>query len=346
MRIRRRRSMIAGLITFAGWPWQQASAQDAVEKFYKGRDVQVLIGAGVGGTYGLYAQLAVRHLKKHIPGQPNLIMQSMPGAGGNVALGYSSNVAPKDGSLIHLVHAEVLYETLLTKDVKFNAGSYNYIGRFADGESIALVTKSSGITSLDDAKKREVTMGATGFANIFALGPLMLNRTHGTRFKIIAGYKGTSDIYLAMQRGELDGAGMTFANVLTGHGDKLKSGELVPFLAISSKRLPEYPGVPAMTEFGNPSEKTLMEIYASTGTIGRALAFPPGVPAERVAALRAAFDKMVEDADFKAEAAKSGTPIQPMRGPDLATYVARVMATPATQVEEARKLHQELLAGK
>lgn len=338
--------LYAAATLVAGAVSAPAAAQDAVEKFYKGRDVQILIGAGVGGTYGLYAQLAARHLKKHIPGQPNLIMQSMPGAGGNVALGYSYNVAPKDGSLIHLVHAEVLYETLLTKDVKFNAGSYNYIGRFGDGEAIAVVTKASGVKSLDDAKKREVTMGATGFANIFALGPTMLNRTHGTRFRIIAGYKGTSDIFLAMQRGELDGAGMTFANVLTSHADKLKSGEIIPFLAISSKRLPDYPDIPAMTEFGNASEKTLMEIYASTGTIGRALAFPPGVPADRIAALRIAFEKMIADPELLADAAKSGTPIQPMSGADLGKYVAGLMATPAAQIENARKLHQELLAGK
>lgn len=283
------------LVSSAG----QSLAQPTVESFYKGRDVQILIGAGVGGTYGLYAQLAGRHLKKYIPGQPNLIMQSMPGAGGNVGLNYSYNVAPKDGSLMHLVHAEVLYETLLSKSVKFDAGNYLYIGRIADADAVGLATKASGVGSLDDTRKKEVTMGATGFANVFALGPLMMNRVAGTKFRIIAGYKGTSDIHLAMQRGELDGAGMTMANALTLHGDKLKSGDLVPFLAIASKRLAEFPNVPAMTEFGGAGDKTLMEIYASAGMIGRALAFPPGVPADRVKAVRDAFAKMIADPDFK-----------------------------------------------
>ncbi len=323
-----------------------AYAQTPVESFYKGKDVQILIGAGVGGTYGLYTQLAIRHMKKYIPGQPNLIMQSMPGAGGNVGLNYSYNVAPKDGSLMHLVHAEVLFETLLTSGVKFNAQNYQYIGRFADGDAVALVTKASTVRTLDDAKKREVTMGVTGFSNVFALGPLMLNRVAATKFKIIAGYKGTSDIHLAMQRGELDGGGMTMANALTIHGDKLKSGDLVAVFAISSKRLPEYPEVPAMTEFGSPADKTLMEIYASAGTIGRALAFPPGVPADRVQALRAAFVKMLDDADFKAEVTKANVPVTPMSGEDIGAYIAEVMKTPASQVEAARKLHNELLAQK
>lgn len=321
-------------------------AQPAVETFYKGRDVQVLIGAGVGGTYGLYAQLAARHLRRHIPGGPNLIMQSMPGAGGNVALNYSFNVAPKDGTLIHLVHAEVLYETLLSETAKFKADGYQYIGRLADGDGILLMTKASAVARLEDAGKREVTLGATGFANIFALGPLMLNRLEKTRFRIIAGYKGASDIALAMQRGEIDGSGMTLANALTSHADKLKSGEFVPVLAIAAKRLALYPGVPAMTEFGGAAEKTLMRIYASTGTVGRALAFPPGVPAERVAAVRAAFTRMLADPEFKADVVRSQTPIDAMSGEDLAAYVSGVMKSPAAEIDAARALHKALLSDK
>jgi tripartite-type tricarboxylate transporter receptor subunit TctC len=332
----------AGCVQFSAL----AHAQSAVETFYKGRDVQIIMGAGVGGTYGLYTQLAARHLRKHIPGQPNLIMQSMPGAGGNVALAYSYNVAPKDGSVMHLIHAEVLYETLLSEGIKFDAGKYQYIGRIADADGVALVTKASNVKSLADAKGREVTMGVTGFANVFALAPLMLNRTAGTKFRIIAGYKGASDITLAMQRGELDGSGMSLANAQTSHGDKLKSGEFLPIFAIASKRLGDYPNVPTTTEFGGDADKTLMEIYASTATIGRALAFPPGVPAERLAAVRTAFERMLEDPEFKAEVQKSSIPVAPMTGAAVAAYVDQVMKTPTAQIDAARKLHKELLAGK
>lgn len=338
----RRAALVAVCATLA----TEAASQQSAESFYSGKDVQVLIGTAPGGTYSLYAQLAVRHLRKHIPGNPTVIIQSMPGAGGNIALNYSYAIAPKDGSLMHMVHAEVLFETLLTAGVKFNAKDYNYIGRMTDADAVALSTRSSGVRSIVDAKSREVTMGATGFANVFALGPLMMNRTAGTKFRIIGGYKGTSDIQIAMERGELDGAGVTLANALTIHGEKLKNGDLVPFFAIASTRVPQFPNVPAMTEFGSASDKTLMEIYASTGTIGRSLAFPPGVPAERVAALRSAFAKMLQDVDFKEEVAKTKAPIAPMSGEELGAYVARVMDTPVPQVEQARKLHQELLAGK
>ncbi len=320
----------------------RAQAQGAAD-FYKGKDVRILIGAGVGGTYGLYAQLATRRLRKHIPGQPNLIMQSMPGAGGNVGLNYSYNVAPKDGTLIHLIHAEVVFETLLNNKIKFNAKDYKYIGRFDNADSIGVATKKSGVTSLDDAKKKEMTMGVTGRANVFALGPLMLNKLIGTKFRIIAGYKGTSDVHLAMQRGELDGGGFTLANVQVVQADALKRGLLVPFFAISSQRLKDYPNLPAMTEFGGEKEKTLLEIYASAGTIGRSLAFPPGVSDDKLAILRGAFQKMLVDPEFLADVKKAGIPISPMRGEELAAYVTKVMNTPAAALEGARKLHGELL---
>jgi len=342
------RQAVAACICVAGAA-SAAQAQSAktqsVEAFYKGKDIRILIGAGVGGTYGLYAQLAARRLRKHIPGQPNLIMQSMPGAGGNVGLNYSYNVAPKDGTLMHLVHAEVVFETLLNPKIKFNARNYQYIGRFADADAVGVATKTSGVRSLDDVKKKVMTMGVTGKANVFALGPLMLNRLIGTKFKIIAGYTGSSGIRIAMKRGELDGAGFSVASVQVVQADELKNGDIVPFFAIASKRIKDYPNLPAITEFGGDKEKTLLEIYSSAGTIGRALAFPPGVPKDRLDALRTAFQKMLADPEFHADVKKANIPIAPMSGQELAAYVDRIVGTPAARLAQARKLHNELLAG-
>ena len=333
-------ALLAGLLASA-----PAAAQSGGD-FFRGRDVRLLIGAAPGGTYGLYAQLAARHMRQHIPGQPNIIMQNMPGAGGLVALNYSYAVAPKDGTLVHLIHAEVLYETLLTKDAKFNARDYLWIGRFADADSLVLATRQSGVKSLDIAKAREVTLGATGIANIYALAPMMLNRLAGTKFRIIGGYKGTADILIAIERGELDGAGVTLANALSLHGEKLRSGELAPVFAIAAKRLPDFPDVPAFTEFASGADRTLLDIYASVGTIGRALAYPPGVPDERLRIMREAFQKTLTDAAFQAEAKKLSAPVSPLSGEQIAAEVARVMSTPARDIEAARVLHEELLKPK
>lgn len=323
-----------------------AQAQTSAETFYRGKDVRIIVGAGVGGTYGLYGQLAARHLRKHIPGQPALTIQTMPGAGGNIALNYTYSVAPKDGTVMHLIHSDLLFETLLNPAVKYNAKDYNYIGRIADADSIMLATRASKVLTLEDARQREVTMGATGRTNIFSLVSLMMNRAAGTKFKVIAGYKGASDIMIAMERGELDASGMSLANALTIHGDKLKRGDLVPVLAIAAGRLPDYPNLPTMTEFGNAAEKTLMGIYVSSGHIGRGLAFPPGVPAPLVAVMREAFQKMVKDPEFLAETKKTNTPVSPMSGEEVAAYVNQMMATPAAQIAEASKLHQELIGAK
>jgi len=149
-----------------------------------------------------------------------------------------------------------------------------------------------------------------------------------------------------MERGELDASGMSLANALTIHGDKLKRGDLVPVLAIAAGRLPDYPNLPTMTEFGNAAEKTLMGIYVSSGHIGRGLAFPPGVPAPLVAVMREAFQKMVKDPEFLAETKKTNTPVSPMSGEEVAAYVNQMMATPAAQIAEASKLHQELIGAK
>ena len=316
-----------------------------VAEFYKGKDVRILIGADVGGSYGLYALIAARHMRKHIPGEPNIITQIMPGAGGITGMNYSYNAAPKDGSLMHLVHAEVLFETLLTEDVKFNAQNYQWIGRFADADFIGVASKRSGVKSFEDAKNRVVIMGSTGRRSVTALGPLLFNRTAGTKFKVITGYKGTSDIYIAMERGEVDGVAVSWANAKSIHGAQMTSGELIPFFTVAEERLRELPNIPTVTEFGrDDNEKTFLALYTSIGTIGRSLVFPPGVPQDRVAALRAAYEKTIKDPEFLAEVNSKNILFAPMSGGQLTAYVDKFMKTPSALIEAARKTYGELLS--
>ena len=322
-----------------------APRAQTVEEFYKGKDIRVLIGADVGGTYGLYALLAARHMRKYIPGQPNLVLQSMPGAGGIVGLNYSYNAAPKDGTLIHLVHAEVLFETLFTRDVKFNAQHYQWIGRFADADFIGVTSRRSGVRSLDDARKREVIIGATGRRSVTAIGPQMFNRTAGTRFRVIAGYKGTADIYIAMERGEVDGIAVSWANAKTLHGAAMAKGDIVPVFTVADARIAELPNVPAITEFANTDdEQAFVSIYTSSGMIGRALAFPPGVPKDRVAALRNAYERTIRDPEFLAEVKAKNILFTPMSGEALAAYVDKVIKSPPASVAAARKMYEGFLA--
>ena len=342
--MKRSRATLVAAVLAAVVGSETARAQSPAE-FYHGKDIRILIGAGVGGTYGLYAMLASRHMRKYIPGQPSLTLMTMPGAGGVTGMNHSYNVAPKDGTLMHLVHAEVLFETLLSPGVKFNAKDYHYIGRFADADFAGMVSKRSGVKTLDDARKRDVSFGATGRRSVTALGPLMFNRTAGTKFKVIAGYKGTSDIDIALERGEVDGVALSWAGVTSVHGQKYANGDILPIFAVADGRMKPIPNVPAITEFGrDENEKTFLGIYTSSGTIGRALVFPPGVPADRVAALRDAYEKTIRDPEFLAEVKSKNILFDPMSGPALQAYVEKHMKTPADRVKAAQKIYTELLA--
>jgi tripartite-type tricarboxylate transporter receptor subunit TctC len=322
------------------------AAAQPVEQFYKGKAIKILFGTGPGGSYGLYSLLAARHIGRHIPGNPNIITESMPGAGGLTALNYSYNVAAKDGSVLHLIHSEVLFETLLTKGVRFNAQKYNWIGRFSDADYVTFASRKSGVKTLDDAKKRPVVIGATGPRAVGAIGSLLLNRTAGTKFKVIAGYKGTADIYVAMDRGEVDGISVSWANAKGIHSAAMAMGDLVPFFVVSEKRVPELPNVPAITEFGNEDERAFQAIYVSLGTIGRSLAFPPGVPQDRVNALREAYEKTIKDPAFLEDVKSKNILFTPMSGADLKAYVDKLMATPAARVEAARKIYADLIGAR
>ena len=338
---------LAGAITiFTGQAQTPAKAQNTVADFYKGKDVQVVIGADVGGSYGLYGQLVVRHLKKHLPGQPNLVLQSMPGAGGLKALGYTYNAAPRDGTVLTIAHAEVLFETLLVDGNPFNAKDYTWIGRMMDADFVGLVTKKSGVANLEDAKKKQVIVGATGVNSVTAVGPQLFNEFIGTKFKIVPGYKGTNEIFFAMEKGEADSIAVSWVTAAYIQGEKLKSGELIPVYAVAGERLKELPNVPNITEFGrNPTEKAFVDIYASSALIGRALAVPPQVPADRIAALRVAFEAMVKDPEFVKDAKDKNIPLNLMTGEKLNAEVTRIMATPKETVDGAKAFYKKLLDG-
>lgn len=321
-----------------------ASAQ-SVEDFYKGRDVKIVIGAGLGGSYGLYSQLAAKYLGKYIPGNPTVIVESMPGAGGLKALNYTYAAAPKDGSVLTIAHAEVLFETLLGENTRFNAKEYNWIGRLADVDFTIVASKESGVTDLEVAKSQEVTAGATGLRSVTAIGPQLFNRFAGTNFKIVSGYDGTSAIFLAVEQGEVDAVATSWPTLSIIHGDKLASGDLVGVGTVALERLAAMPDVPAITEFADtPTAKTFLDIYLSGGMIGRSLATPPGVPEDRVAALREAFGEMIKDPEFQAEIKERNILFAPLTGAELQSRIDKTMATPAEEVDKAKALFQEILA--
>lgn len=316
----------------------------AVADFYRGKTVTVHFGGGMGGSYWLYSQLAASHLGKHIPGNPTLVIQSMPGAGGLKGLNYSYNAAPKDGSFITLAHAEVLQETILNPQSKFNAKDYQWVGRLTDIVSLAVASKKSGVKTLDDARKRQVIVGATGLRSWTGFAPMLFNRVADTKFRIVAGYKGADEMFHAMEKNEIEVAPVSWVVVKVRQAAALKSGDIVPLFVIALDRMNEFPNTPTITEFGrNDGEKLFLQVFAGNGMIGRALATPPGVPAERVQALRNAFDKMIADPAFLAYTREKNIDLNPLKGAALAARINKVMDMKPEQVERTRKVYAEML---
>lgn len=339
-----RKSWIAGIATALAMSIPAGALAQSVEDFYSGRDVKIIIGAGLGGSYGLYSQLAAKYIGKYIPGNPTVIVESMPGAGGLKALNYTYDAAPRDGSVLTIAHAEVLFETLLGDNTRFNAADYNWIGRLADVDFTIVASKESGITSLEDAREQSVAAGATGLRSVTAIGPQLFNHFAGTQFDIVAGYDGTSAIFLAVEQGEVDAVATSWPTLRIIHGDKLDAGDLVPIGSVAIERLSALPDVPAITEFADsPAAETFLNIYGSGGMIGRSLATPPEVPEERVAALREAYGQMIEDPEFLAEIEERNIILNPMPGEELQSRIDEFMATPPDQIEAAKELFQEII---
>ena len=321
------------------------AAADPVADFYKGREVRVIIGVGLGGSYGLLGQIAARYIARYVPGRPTVIVQTMPGAGGNVSLNYMQNAAPQDGSVVCLPMQQIVHETLLNPGIKYNAKDFHWFGRFTDIALVATAAKRSGITSIEDTRKKAYATGGAGPRNPTSVAPLALNMMAGTKFKVVSGYMGTGEAYQALEKGEVDIAATSWLTLNTIHAQKLKAGELVPIYVIGAKRvLPDLPDVPALPEFGRTeAEKAFLKIYTVQGEIGRSMAGPPKMPADRIEAWQQAFMKMIADPGFKAEVEKRKIDLAPLDGPSLKKIVHEVMAVSPETVKQARDIYAKLL---
>jgi tripartite-type tricarboxylate transporter receptor subunit TctC len=316
----------------------------ASDDFYAGKTVRLILGTTTAGDYGTYALLLAQHIGRHIPGKPTVIVQSMQGGAGLVALNHVARIAPHDGTVLSLPHINIVQDGLLNPKVQFDPARFQWIGRATSAVQVGVATPQSRVNSLDDARQREVIAGASGVTNPTGLNPRILNALAGTKFRIVTGYKGTGETKIAWERGEVEVMTVGWDFIVQRYGDQVRAGLVRP-LYIYGKRPPELPNIPSIADFGrNDAEKAFLQIYSIGTEIGRALAFPPGVPAERVAMWRAAFMKMLDDPDFKQAVAKGNVRIEPLDGATLAASVAEVVALPKDTVAQAAAFYDRLLA--
>ncbi len=315
-----------------------ASAQSPAD-FYKGKTVNVLIGVGVGGEYDLHARIVARHIGKHAPGAPNFVPQNMTGAGGAKMAAYLAEVAPKDGTNIGMIANNFPAMQAAGLDViRFDLGKFQWIGSISPTVETMTVTKAAGISTIEEARSKEIIVGATGKGAITYSFPAMLNEFLGARFKIVPGYPGGNQINLAMERGEVQARNNTWSSWKVTKPDWIKNGD-IRILAYAGPAPKDLPGVPNVVDLvKSADDKRTVELIVSGTMLGRPLAFAGDVPADRLAAIRAAFVQTMKDPEFLGEADKLKIEVDPVSGEDMQKVVANVLATPKNLAARARTI--------
>ncbi|MGH6769813.1 MAG: Bug family tripartite tricarboxylate transporter substrate binding protein [Xanthobacteraceae bacterium] len=310
---------------------------ESAEGFYKGKQLHLVIGYNPGGAYDIYARVAATLLPKYLPGSPKIVAQNMPGVGSAKAANYLFQQASRDGLTIGMIGQQLpVSQALGDASAKFDIRQFTWLGRFTSGGEATVVWHISPTKSLADAMKRETTLAATSAGSSSDSFPLLMNRIAGTKFKMHKGHRGITGTVLAMQRGETEGAHTTLEQLMFANRDWLRDKQVTVLVQYTPERHPSFPNVPAMTEFGKtPLDKQVLAMFAGTADIGRALMLPPGVPADRVALLRKAFDAMVKDPAFKAEVDKRNLEFGPMSGAELQKRVAASMKVTPEVIKHA-----------
>jgi tripartite-type tricarboxylate transporter receptor subunit TctC len=319
--------------TLLGSPALPAAAAD-VSDFYRGKRINFVIGYGTGGGYDIYARLFARFIVEHIPGNPTVVPQNMPGAGSRRAANWLYSVAPKDGTVLAcLGQATPTDQALGQPGIQFDARKFNWIGNLVVVNNIMFVSTASGIATIDDAKKRTLSIGASGASSPSVLYPQVSNNLLGTKFKIVPGYSSGGDINLAVERRELDGRGSdSWASMKSTHADWLRDRKINILFQVGPRREPDLPDVPLWSALGeSEGQRQILEILSGDVAVGRPILTAPGVPADRVRALRKAFDETLADPQFIEAAKQANIYINPMGGEELQAIVEKI-AGPSEKV--------------
>jgi tripartite-type tricarboxylate transporter receptor subunit TctC len=322
-------AMLAG--TFA-----PASAETP-EEFYKGKTLRIIIGHPPGGSYDVYARLAANHLKKYMPGVSNILVEGRPGGGGVIATQYLYSIAPKDGTVMAVFPEVIAGLQLMDPSIgKWDVSKMRYIGSMAPVTAVFIIGKSAKARTPKDMFTVKNSVGCTGIASQSYQTAALMKKLAKMDFDVTCGYKGGAELLLAVLRGEVDMASSAWNALTTEHQADLKSGDFTPVMQFGLVRLKELPNVPLMQEMvDDPKVKAAIEFASGGSDIGRALLAPPDVPADRIQYLRRAFDKMVKDPAFLAEAKKVSADIDPKTGEETQKIAEKILATPKDAVQMA-----------
>lgn len=317
------------------------AAAQSVEEFYHGKQISLVIGTSPGGDYDLRGRMLARYMGKYIPGNPTIIPRNMPAGVGLQAANWLATVAPKDGTSLHMVMQNMpMHQVLGGQNADFDTAKFNWIGNTTNSPNTVATWYTTGVRTIDDARKKEVIVGAPGTATASVYYPMVMNALLGTRFKIIAGYPGGNDVNLAMERGEVGGRGSnSWASWISTKPDWIQEHKVHMLVQIGLAKHPDMPDVPLLTDLAaNEDDRAVLKFMSADTAFSRALATTPDVPSERVAALRRAFDASLKDADLLAESAKAQRDLSADRGEDVQKVVVDLINTPPAVIERTKAI--------
>jgi tripartite-type tricarboxylate transporter receptor subunit TctC len=312
-----------------------AQAQ-SVANFYKGRQVQLLIGYSAGAGYDLYARLLARHFGKHIPGTPTVVPQNMPGAGSLKLANFLYSQAPKDGSVVGMVSRGMATEPLFG-DAKFDATKFTWLGSITSEVSVCATWHTSAIKSWSDVTSRDFTLGGMGSASETDTFALLIRNMFGAKLKLVTGYPGGNDVNLAMERGEVDGrCGWSWSSIKSQKSAWLKDNKINLLVQLGLAKHADLPNVPSLLDLAQTDEqRQMLRLIFAQLVLGRPFMAPPGVPEDRKIALRRAFEATMKDAEFLDEAAKLDFEISPVSAQAIDEMLAGLYRTPKSVAEKA-----------
>jgi tripartite-type tricarboxylate transporter receptor subunit TctC len=335
--LRRSLGILCGLTLVL--PLAAGAQAQSVEEFYRGKTINLVVGFTAGGGYDTTARILAPYLKKHLPGNPGVVVQNMDGAGSLKATNHLYNVAPKDGTTIGTFSRGMPTEPLMGNTAaQFDAAKFTWIGSTSNEYSVVLASEKSPVKKFADLKTSEFTVGGEGSGSDSDVYAMLLKNLFGAKIKLVTGYPGTAELMLAVERGELDGrAAWSWSSLKLQKPDWIRDRKISILAQLNLDKNPELPDVPLITDFATgDKQRQILRLILARQTYGRPFAGPPGVPEDRKQALRKAFDDAMKDPEFLAEARQRKMDVNPVSGAEIEKLIGELYRTPAEIVAEAR----------
>ena len=331
-----RRSFLGAIAALTAWPASAAPAPSADN--FQWKQMTLITSTGVGGTYDLIARLVSKHMPKYLPGNPTIVVQNMPGGGNVIATNYMYNSAPKDGTTIAVLNDAIpLHQVIDGRGVRYDADKFNWLGSPGDRNSVTFVRSDAGIKTIDDVTKKEIALGGTGVGSSIVVYPTAVNKLVGTKFRIVLGYKSSTEVFLAMERGEVQARSVGLTSVLVDYPSWVAEKKIIFLFQTGAKRDAMLPDIPLMTELGKTDEqRQILRLISSPTLLGQPYTAPPGVPAARIAVLRRAFAATMQDKDFIADTNRARYSIDPIGGEEIARIVHETITASPNIIAKAR----------